>query len=198
MSEKQKSFVTPVGRASYPTLYKPRAYKPGQTEFYSVNLFWPPSDAAQLADMVALADETAREKWPKLPAEFSFGKESSIPAWIKPDHRPFKRDEDGNIVVTLKSKSKPAVVGTRKDPATGDLEAIGEGSDRIYGGMFGRASVTCYAYDNESKGVKFGLVNFQKTGDGDKLGGGRTAAEDDFGDDFEGTEDLSGAEALFA
>jgi hypothetical protein len=195
--EKEKSLLTPIGRVSFPTLFKPRAYKPGQQEFFSVNLFWPATEAAKLAELVAKADAVAREKWgAKLPADFSFGKPATIPSWLKPDHLPFSRDDDGNIVVRLKSKSRPGVVGVRKDPTTGELEKLTEESGRVYGGCYGRCSVTCYAYDNESRGVKFGLVNFQKTGDGEPLGG-RTDPDEDF-DAIEGADDLSEADALFA
>jgi hypothetical protein len=51
----------------------------------------------------------------------------------------------------------------------------------FYAGCWGRASVNFYAFSvNGNKGVGAGLNNLQKLEDGERLGGGSTAA-DDFG-----------------
>ncbi|MFI3058528.1 DUF2815 family protein [Streptococcus sp. 2021WUSS030] len=58
----------------------------------------------------------------------------------------------------------------------------------LYSGIYGRASITFYAFNsNGNKGIACGLNNLQKLRDGEPLGG-RTRAEDDFAteddDDF--------------
>jgi hypothetical protein len=49
----------------------------------------------------------------------------------------------------------------------------------FYSGCFGRASVTFYPYNaSGSKGIACGLNNIQKLEDGERLGGGSSAATD--------------------
>jgi hypothetical protein len=49
----------------------------------------------------------------------------------------------------------------------------------FYSGCYGRASLTFYPYNAKgSKGIACGLNNLQKLEDGEKLGGGSSAASD--------------------
>ena len=51
--------------------------------------------------------------------------------------------------------------------------------NEFYSGCYGRVSLTFYPYNAAgSKGIACGLNNLQKTADGEKLGGGSTAAAD--------------------
>lgn len=83
--------------------------------------------------------------------------------------------EAGGVYITIKSKQRPGIV----KPAGGGFEPILD-ENEIYPGCIVRASVDVWAYDNESKGVSFGLSNILKVRDGERLGGGRPAAQDDF------------------
>lgn len=87
------------------------------------------------------------------------------------DNRTPGFEDDDGVSVGFKSKDKPGIVDT-------DAEPIMDKSE-IYDGMRVRVSCRPFAYDNESKGVAFYLINVQKLGDGDRLSGD-PSAEDDF------------------
>ena len=62
------------------------------------------------------------------------------------------------------------------------LNPIMETSE-LYSGIYGRASITLYAFNNNgNKGIACGLNNLQKIRDGEPLGS-KASAEDDFADD---------------
>lgn len=185
-----KVVMTPPGRCSFPKLYQPESYKndPTKPKYFSVALVYPPE--TDLSALIAAANASARSEWgDKLGKDFTYGDEAKIPSWIKPDHRPFSKDEDGNTVLRIKSKTKPGIVDGRRQEIT-------EESGRLYAGCMIRATVHPHSYDNESKGTKFWMNNVQKTGDGEPFSG-RTNAEDDF-DEIEMADSLNDAEALFA
>lgn len=85
--------------------------------------------------------------------------------------------------VNAKCVSRPGVVDKHKSPITDE--------DDVYSGMWAIVSVTFFPYNvSGNKGVACGLNNVMKTKD-DKRLGGRTSAENDFGDiDMEDDEDL--------
>ena len=174
--------VTPIGRMSFPELFKPKAFESEEPK-YSVVLLFDANDP-QLAAMKMIASAAAKEKWgdniPKsLRSPFRNGDE-------KPDLDGYA----GKVFVRFSSKTKPAVVDARTQPIT-------EESQRLYAGCFGRVSYTVYAYDQKgNKGVSFGLVNVQKTSDGEPFSG-RTNPDDDF-DEVETADSLAGDEAMFA
>ena len=73
--------------------------------------------------------------------------------------------------INASSNEKPGVVDA-------DLNPILDKSE-FYSGVFGRASITLYPYDvSGSRGIACGLNNVQKLEDGEKLGGGTSAAVD--------------------
>jgi len=90
---------------------------------------------------------------------------------VNDDDEPITGFENPGTKVKFKTKDKPGIVD-------GDAEPIMDKSE-IYDGMRARVSCRPFAYDNESKGVAFFLINVQKLGDGDRLSGD-PAAEDDF------------------
>ena len=63
-----------------------------------------------------------------------------------------------------------------------------EARSEVYSGVYGRASITFYAFNsNGNKGIACGLNNLQKIRDGELLGGKASAASDfdtDDDDDF--------------
>lgn len=85
--------------------------------------------------------------------------------------------------VNAKCVSRPGVVDKHKSPITDE--------DDVYSGMWAIVSVTFFPYNvSGNKGVACGLNNVMKTKDDERLGG-RTSAENDFGDiDMEDDEDL--------
>lgn len=79
----------------------------------------------------------------------------------------------GHYFFNCNSKSKPTIVDTKMNPITSE--------DDIYSGCFARVSVNFYAFDQSgSKGVACGLNNVQKIRDGERLGGGKTDAFEEF------------------
>lgn len=180
--------VSPIGRVSFPDAYKARKMEgsAGDPKFAVTLLF---DDTAQkspeFAAMKAAAAAAAKNKWG-----------DKIPKGIRSPFRDGnEKDYDGyagNVFVRFSSSERPGVVDGRKQEITED-------SGRFYAGCFGRVSYTCYAYDNSgNKGVAFGLVNIQKTGDGEPFSS-RTDADDDFGaiDDTSGDE-LAEADSMFS
>lgn len=78
-------------------------------------------------------------------------------------------DVDGEHV-SFSCNEKPGFVDEDAEDIIDKKEA--------YNGMKCRVSCRPYAYDNESKGVAFWLVNVQKTGPGERLSGDPDAKDD--------------------
>ena len=79
------------------------------------------------------------------------------------------------MFINANSSTAPGIVDAALNP-------ILERSE-VYSGVYGRASVTMYAFSsNGNRGIACGLNNLQKLADGTPLGG-HSRAEDDFADD---------------
>lgn len=171
---------SPTGTARYCALFTPRVRKgkdgePKGDPKYQITLIF--NNPAELKAMKAAATAKGVEKFgagfmrmvEKGKANWPFGKNID------------KEDDDGNRIpgfedddgefVGFKSTDKPGIVDV-------DAEPIMDKSE-VYDGMLARVSCRPFAYDNESKGVAFFLVNVQKIDDGDRLSGD-PSAEDDF------------------
>ena len=136
-----------------------------------------------VARLTKLAQKLAKDKFGKLPKKlqlpFSNGDDSDNPEF------------EGCTVFNCSKKEEfgqPEVVDTNLDPVIDPKE--------IYSGMFCRVSLSpyCWEYGNK-KGVSFGLVNVQKTRDGDPLGGGGVRADQEFDkwDDDDDDDEFSGS-----
>lgn len=160
--------VTPVARVSFPNLFKARKGKdPNSKEKYSVALlFKKDEDLNLLKKAVAgvLTDKfgSDRDKWPK---------KLKLP-FLDQGEQEYEGYEKGCTFIRCLSDQKPGVVNGRNQYIENESE--------VYPGCYGRATVRAFYYDtNGNKGVSLGLQNFQKTGDGESLGG-RMKAEDEF------------------
>lgn len=72
------------------------------------------------------------------------------------------------------SSTAPGIVDKECKPITNH--------SKVYSGVYGRASITFYAYNfNGNKGIACGLNNLQKIRDGKPIGC-KASAADDFGD----------------
>jgi hypothetical protein len=158
-------------RFSFPHVFEPRAGMDGGTEKYSVCLLVPKTDTKTIA-AVKLAVKAAYEKGVSI-----FG--GKLPAvWKNPlrdgdAERPDSPEYEGMFFVNASTLRKPQIVDA-------DLVELMDRNE-FYAGCWGRASVNFYAFSvNGNKGVGAGLNNLQKLEDGERLGGGSTAA-DDFG-----------------
>ena len=164
--------VTGKVRLSYAHLFKPVAVEEGQDPKYSVCLLIPKSDKETLRKIKTAVDAAKAQG-----ASLWNGK---VPANLKTplrdgdEERPDQPEYDGMYFINASSKQKPGIVDR-------GLNAILD-SDEVYSGCYGRASVNFYPFNKAgNRGVACGLNNIQKLEDGDYLGG-RSRAEDDFGD----------------
>lgn len=169
--------VTGKVRLSYVHIFEAYTSDPEEQEAkYSVTILIPKSDKATLAKINA-AIEVAKAQ----------GKTSKWDGKIPPNFKITLHDGDedadlernpeyaGCMYMAMSSKQRPGVVDA-------DLNPILD-STQVYSGCYGRVSINAYPYSAKgNKGVSFGLNNIQFLEDGDPLGG-RTRAEDDFGDD---------------
>ncbi len=153
---KSKSLISPLGRVSYPYVFKPQDYDGNGIFKYQLTLLIDADDAG-LKEMRALASAKAKEFW-----------EGEVPKGI---WNPFregdesKPEEKGKIKINFKrdTKRKPGVLDT-----TG--EVITEESDLFYGGCYARVSYSIYCYKKGSGGIGFGLNNVLKVRDGERFG----------------------------
>lgn len=169
--------VTGKVRFSYAQVFEAKAIEEGNTPKFSVSIIIPKSDKTTIAKIekaVEAAKQEGRGKW-----------NSKIPAVLKTPLRDgdLERPEDeayeNSMFFNASSNRKPGVVDA-------DINPIMD-RDEFYSGCYGRASINFYAYNaSGNKGIAAGLTNLQKLEDGERLGGGGSTAEQDFGDDLLG------------
>ncbi len=185
MANKKKRVVlkTPPFRVSFPQVFEPESYDGGKPKYSVVALFYPgkmnEAEKKAFEAMKALAHEVGMDFHKTPLSEFA-------ELGMKKPFRDGKQKKDmdgygeGCVFCTLSSKMRPGLVDRNREPIINPEE--------FYPGCWGRASITCYGYDNKGKGVAFGLQNLQKLRD-DESFSQRVAAEDDFDDDFLGDDD---------
>lgn len=169
-------------RFSYLNANEPKSIN-GGTPKYSVSLIIPKSDTQTIDKINNAILQAYKEGESKLK-----GNSKSVPALeaLKTPLRDgdLERPDDeayrDSYFVNANSPHKPGVVDANRQEILDSSE--------LYSGIYGRASITFYAFNsNGNKGIACGLNNLQKLRDGEPLGG-RTRAEDDFAteddDDF--------------
>lgn len=168
VKRKGTKIVTPGVKLSYVHLNEAHAVTEGQDKKYSVSIIIPKSDKETLKAIKEAIDEA------KEAAKAKFG--GKIPSGLKVPVRDGDEDRPEDDVyansyfINASSKSKPQVV---------DLEGKKVDEDEIYSGMIARVSINFYGFAvSGNKGVAAGLGNVQKVDDGERLGGGASAAED--------------------
>lgn len=169
-----KKITSPLGRFSYPTLDKAKAFEEGDTEQFSVVMLFPKN--ADLTKMRKLAEKVMTD---------AFGPNKDG-AWQKKKLKMPFRDGDAEQDkpgyentwwIRASSTKKPGVLGK-------DGEPIVDVREELYPGCYGHASLVCNAYDVKgNRGVKFTLLGVMKTKEGERLGGGGNLRGD-----FEGIE----------
>lgn len=180
MSEPIK-VVTGLVRFSYLNVFAPKSINGGDAK-YSVCLLIPKSDKKTvklLRDAIELAKEQGRKE--------TWG--GRIPANLKTPLRDgdLERAEDypeykGMYFLNATSKQKPKVVDE-------NVQEIFD-QEEIWSGCWGRASINIYSFDKSgNRGIACGLNHIQKLRDGERLGGGRSSAEDDFAEPLDLDDD---------
>ena len=169
--------IISVVRFSYLTANEPKATTEGGVHKYSVSHIIPKPDA-DLVKKIQSAIEAAYKE-----GEFKLrGAGKTVPPMtaIKNPLRDgdLERTDDpaykDSYFVNANSTNKPEVVDAALNPIIETSE--------IYSGIYGRASITFYAFNNNgNKGIACGLNHLQKIRDGEPLGS-KATAETDFGD----------------
>ena len=178
-------------RASYPHVFNPKEDDKGNKKyqlscilnrddkFYAENKAAVDKAIAHLLDVAGQKLNWKKDgagKW-KVPSTFKIplrdGDEKSDEAYENADY------------FNASSTNKPNVVDKALKPITED-------SGDFYAGCYCHVSVNFFLFDlPESKGIAAGLENIMKSKDGQKLSGGRSAAEDfaDLADDDDDDDD---------
>lgn len=172
-----KKLLTPKATLSFPHIDEPVPPMNGKGEpKYSVALVFAPG--TDLSALQAAVLEAATDKWGA--KAVSMLKSGAL-------RDPFRRDavekgyEEGSIFFNARSTERPGAVFLWPDSKTQKAMIIPDDlrKKELYAGAQVRASVTAFAYDNEGKGVSFGLNNLQKIGEGPRRDG-RKKAEEEF------------------
>lgn len=176
----ERRVMTPIAMCSFPKLTTPRKQTSDNgtvTDVYEVDLLF--EKGTDLTELKKLAEEAKQLQWgDKQPSFVKSGFKKGVQ---KDEQNPTGYDIKkypeyaGKIIVTARSYNMaPGVVDH-------NVQEIIDPNE-LYGGMLGRATVRACAYDNPKGGcgITFALVNFQKTGEGTRLGRQKVSADDDF------------------
>lgn len=179
--------VTGEVRLSYAHLFEKHAGQEGNTPKYGVCLLIPKSDKATIA-AIEDAQQVALEA----------GKVTKFGGKIPPNWKNTFRDGDleadldknpeyeGHMFLNVSSDTQPGIVDRQVNPILDSTE--------VYSGCFARVEINAFAFNNQSKGVSFGLNHVQKLRDGEPFGN-ITRPEDAFeplDDEPESDESLLG------
>ena len=163
-------------RFSYLHCWEPEAINGGEPK-YSVILSFDQEDEAlykKIQDAISECVEKAKTSMyaGKLPKNFKIVE-------IKDGDEDYEKDGfAGQYTIKASSAYKPEVV--KKSTVMGKTQLVPiTDEDEFYSGCYGYASVSFFAYDNGvSKGVTCGLNSVLKSRDGERFGGGGSAATD--------------------
>lgn len=178
------SNVTPVGRISFPNLFKAEQINGQGEPKFGCTMVFEPNDPG-LAAMRAAVQAKINSKWngkvpPNYKDPFLDGDEMNRPEYA------------GKVIIRFSSKAdkRPQVVGSMRQIITDPAE--------VYSGCYCRVSYGCYTWKYMGKeGVSFGLGHVQKVREGERFDGRGTA--DSVFDDYEGDDDVAyeGASSTF-
>jgi hypothetical protein len=162
-------------RLSFPDLFKPRPFKPGDTPKYKAT-FLIPKDDPQIKVIEAAIVATAKEKWPK---DFqkvlnSIRGNANKFCYQDGDNKSYDGYE-GMMALSAGNKVRPSVFDRDRSPLTED-------DGKPYAGCYVNAIVELFAYDNSGNGISASLSGVQFYKDGEAFSGGRPAAADAFDD----------------
>lgn len=173
--------VTGKVRFSYVNIFKSRSFNGGDEKF-SVCLLINKEDKVTLKKINAAIEAAIQEG---ISSKWNGKKPANLKLPLRDGDIDREDDEAcvGMYFLNANSNQKPGIVDK-------DLVEILD-PDEVYSGCYGRASINFYPFNvNGNRGVGVGLNNIQKLSEGERLGGSRASAEDDFSDDFEDEEDF--------
>lgn len=160
-------------RFSYVSVFEPSQVNGEGASQYRCTVLIPKSDKSTLNKVVAaikqaMQDGLATKFGGKMPAKWHNPLQDGDE---KADTNP---EYAGHYYLNAKNDRRPGVVDSSLNPIID--------KDEFYSGCYGRASVSFFAFNNNSKGVGVSLGNLMKTKDGDPLGVAAATAAEDFGD----------------
>lgn len=160
-------------RLSFPALFKPEAYQPGDAEKYKATLLVP-KDSKQAKEIDAKILAVLKDK---------FGtKADSVLKTIRGNANKFAwQDGDnkeydgyaGMMALSAKSDARPTVLDQDKSPLTA-------ADGKPYAGCYVNASIDLFAYTTGGNGLSASLRGVQFVRDGDSFSGARPADSDEF------------------
>lgn len=168
---------TPIGTVSFPHVWEPHSFQAGQEPNYSIILVF--AEGTDLKALKKACSVAAKNRWADKAADMFKKGQLRMPWRPGSDYAEYGEPfVEGTTFVTAKTKQAPGIVDHRAKPIINQMD--------FYAGCMARASVYCHAYDTMgNKGVTLLLNNIQKTGEGTRLSG-RKSAEDEF-DPIEGS-----------
>jgi len=182
--------TTPVFRASFANVFKPRVPFEGQEAVYSVEMLF--DKKGYSGKGASEADKKSGDmKWLKAAIKQVADAKWGEGKWPKNFKSPIKDGDEkelegypGNFFLTVKSKQKPGIVDRQ-------LNEIIDPSE-FYSGCYAKATVVVKWYSTAgNNGVAVYLSNLQKFADGEAFSGKRNAK-----DDFDALEELDGTESM--
>jgi hypothetical protein len=173
-------------RVSYPSIFVPRAYNPGDTPKYSIVVLFSkadPDDMKEVGQIYADLESALNEAFPD-PATrprtalvgdtYSPIKDGDVT--IDKNGVPYREKNPeyvGHYFLRASTETPPAVVYRNNTPIIGAAE--------IYGGCYCKVNINVYSYEGRSnRGVTVGLNGVQKWDDGEAFGGGRPSVDQMF------------------
>lgn len=194
---RSKPFHTPAGRLSFPSLKEPNTGGQYPSGKYEAELYIPDTKENQkwFKQFIATCEEVAKQQWGS-----SVNMETiDIPLRLgaEKDLEKYPHAE-GTRCIKAKSKEQPVLADqqrTRIEPELIESE--------LYGGCWTRLNIGLFAYSaGRNKGIGVGLNGVQKVRDDEPFGSSASRDPEDLfpetgsGDEFEGYEDNSLAEAV--
>lgn len=160
-------------RLSFPSLFKPAAFKPGDAEKFKATLLVPKGNP-QAAQVEKIILAVLKEKYPNK-AEAILKSIRNNPnkfCWQDGDSKSYEGYQ-GMMALSAKSSTRPTVLDGQRAPVT-------ESDGIVYAGCYVNASVDLFVYDNSGTGVSAGLRGVQFCRKGDAFSGGGAADVDEF------------------
>ncbi len=174
-----KVITSPDTRWSFANVWEPKAPVKGGTPKYSVSLIIKKNDPC-IEKIKAAIQAAYEEGESKLK-----GGGKTVPPLDKIKNplrdgdaeRPDDEAYADSYFMNANNQNAPGIVDANRQPIIERKE--------VYSGVYGRASVSFYAFNNSgNRGIACSLNNLQKIRDGEPLGN-RSRAEDDFSDEDE-------------
>jgi hypothetical protein len=183
----RKVTYTPIFRASYAFVFRPRATEEGKKPKYTLCMLFPKKDPKVREFLKGLKAECEAIARKNLGLKVGQPIPNRITWWPLRDGDTERDGEEFKGMYFLNSTSgkKPGIVDKDLNPIMDEEE--------FYSGCWAIATINPYWYDTSgNKGVAIGLNNLKKMRDDEPLSGGSTAEQDfggSAGDDGDNADD---------